>query len=197
LPTVSDQVTINSGHTVTIHNGESGSAGKLIDNGILNFQLTGKLNMGSYNGGNALQIIDYKFHIRGGLKGINLDVNNDLTNKIFSMKLGYEETGYYDGNIGKQEWKSSLDGLTRSYTYSYDGANRILSGVYAGGKPNENYSLENMSYDANGNILSLSRKGKTGTNSWGYIDQLSYVYVGNSNKIKAVNDALLVSNPNV
>lgn len=54
-----------------------------------------------------------------------------------------------------------------------------------------------MSYDLNGNLLSLDRKGKTGTNSYGNIDQLSYVYQANSNKIQAVNDAILLSNPNV
>ncbi len=190
LPTVSDQVTINTGHNVTIQNGESGSAGKLIDNGILTFQLTGKLNMGSYNGGSSLQVIDYSHHIRSGLRGINLDASGNLTNKIFSMRLGYEDANYYDGNIGKQEWKSSIDNLTRSYTYTYDGASRILSGLYAGGKPNENYSLENMSYDANGNILSLWRKGMTQNNTFGYIDRLSYVYGMNSNKLNSVSDAV-------
>jgi len=54
-----------------------------------------------------------------------------------------------------------------------------------------------MSYDANGNILSLSRKGKTGANSWGDIDQLSYVYESNSNKIKKVSDLQGLSNQNV
>jgi RHS repeat-associated protein len=198
LPTIADQVTINTGHTVTIPTGQTMQAGTLFNQGIL--QNFGVLQMGTLAGNNVgrLQTIDYNYHIRGGLRGINLDASGNLTNKLFSMKLGYEDDGnYFDGNIRKQDWKSSLDGLTRSYTYSYDGASRILSGLYGGGKPNENYSLENMSYDANGNILSLSRKGKTGTNSWGYIDQLSYVYQANSNKIQAVNDAVLVSNPNV
>jgi hypothetical protein len=48
-----------------------------------------------------------------------MDASGNLTNKLFSMKLGYEDANYYDGNIGKQEWKSSLDGLTsRSFGFA-------------------------------------------------------------------------------
>ena len=115
------------------------------------------------------------------------------------MKLGYEEgiNGYFDGNISSQTWKTAVDNLIRTYTFAYDGASRILSGAYSGGKAGENYSLENMTYDFNGNIKTLNRKGKIGVNNWGYIDQLSYDYQTNSNKIQAVNDAILLSNPNV
>ena len=44
LPTISDNVTINSGHTVTIPSGQNVSAGSLFDKGTLrNF---GTLNLG-------------------------------------------------------------------------------------------------------------------------------------------------------
>jgi RHS repeat-associated protein len=198
LPANNDNVTINAGQTVTIPSGQSGSAGILNDKGILkNF---GTLSMGKITTSD-LQTVDYSWHIRG-LRGINLDasMNPSLAGgKLFSFKIGYEEGvgGFFDGNIKSQSWISAVDNLTRTYTFDYDIANRILSATFSGGKPNENYSLENMTYDFNGNITSLSRKGKTGANSWGYIDQLSYIYQDNSNKIQAVNDALLVSNPNV
>jgi RHS repeat-associated protein len=189
LPTLSDQVTINTGHTVTIPSGQTMQAGTLFDKGIL--QNFGVLQMGTLIGNvtGTLETVDYSYHIRGSLRGINLDAFGNLTNKLFSMKLGYEDDGnYFDGNIRKQEWKSSIDNLTRSYTYSYDGASRILSGVYSGGKVNENYGLENMSYDANGNIKSLWRKGLTQNNTFDYVDKLSYSYPNNSNKIQAVTD---------
>ncbi|WP_026994859.1 RHS repeat domain-containing protein [Flectobacillus major] len=142
--------------------------------------------------------LDYKYHIRGGLKGINLDANNNLTNSLFSYKLDYEEDGtYYDGNIRNQYWKSNIDGIQRAYQYNYDGASRIIAATYGSTKTGENYALNNVTYDANGNILSLSRNGKISPNSWGDIDQLAYTYNTNSNKIKAVNDALLLNNPNV
>ena len=196
LPTINDVIRINAGHNVTINYGEAGSAGSLFNAGTLNTYGQLKLGVLPLNSvANDLQTIDYSYHIRG-LRGINLDGNNNLTNKLFSMRLDYETAGFYDGNIGKQEWKSSLDNVTRSFGYSYDGANRILGALYDG-NGDENYSLENMSYDKNGNILTLNRKGKTGTNSWGDIDQLSYIYESNSNKIKAVSDLQGLANQNV
>ncbi|MEY4540402.1 MAG: hypothetical protein RLZZ306_2159 [Bacteroidota bacterium] len=193
FPLSNDNVTINTGQTVTIPNGEIASAGTLNDNGTLrNF---GTLNMGKYSTVD-LYVQTIFYHIRGGLRGINLDNSGNLTNSLFSFKLGYEDANFWDGNIGKQEWKSNLDNVTRSFTYDYDGGSRVKSGSYMG-NGTENYSLENMSYDANGNILTLNRKGKTGTNSFGYIDQLSYVYESNSNKIKKVSDTQGLSNQNV
>ncbi|NJR76494.1 MAG: hypothetical protein HC773_28880 [Scytonema sp. CRU_2_7] len=184
LPTANDNVTINIGQTVTIPNGEIGSAGTLNDKGTLkNF---GTLNMGKYNTSD-LYSETFKYHIRGGLLGINLDNASNLTNSLFSFKLGYETEGFWDGNIGKQEWKSSLDNVSRSFTYGYDGASRIKSGIYLG-NGTENYSLNNVNYDFNGNITNLSRNGYKSNNTFGLIDNLGYAYQTNSNKIQAVSD---------
>jgi RHS repeat-associated protein len=187
LPTLSDNVTINTGQTLTIPSGEKAYAGTLNDRGILkNF---GTLDMGKATSAD-LYTQNYKYHIRGGLKGINLDANNNLTNSLFSYKLDYEDDGtYFDGNIRKQTWKSNLDNTTRSYTYSYDGASRILQGSYTSTKANENYALNSVSYDANGNITNLSRNGFKSNNTFGLIDNLNYSYNVNSNKILKVDDA--------
>ena len=92
---------------------------------------------------------------------------------------------------------SVVDNLTRSYLYSYDFFDRILGAAYGGGKPGENYALENMSYDKNGNIKTLGRKGMTaGTpttpTGFGNIDQLTYTYAngGNSNQLLKVDDEI-------
>ena len=186
LPSVADNVTINSGHTVTIPNGQSGSVGVLNDKGILNNY--GTLSMGKFTTGD-LQTVFYSYHIRGGLRGINLDASGNLTNKIFSLKLGYEEGigGYFDNNISSQSWRSSLDNQTRGFTYSYDQASRIKFGLYTG-VGNENYSLNSVTYDLNGNITALSRNGMKAVNSFGLVDNLAYTYQANSNKIQAVTD---------
>ncbi|WP_044172092.1 RHS repeat domain-containing protein [Flectobacillus major] len=136
-----------------------------------------------------LQTLDYKYHIRGGLKGINLDANNNLTNSLFSYKLTYEEDGtYYDGNIRNQYWKSNIDGIQRAYQYNYDGASRITAATYGSTKAGENYALNNVNYDANGNITNLSRNGWKNNNTFGLIDNLNYTYNTNSNKILKVDD---------
>ena len=185
LPSVNDNVTINAGQTITIPSGQSGSAGVLNDKGLLkNF---GTLSMGKITTSD-LQTVDFSYHIRGGLRGINLDNAGNLTNKMFSMKLGYEDSGFFDGNIGKQEWRSNIDNVTRSFTYGYDAASRITQGIYAGGKPNENYSLNAVAYDLNGNITALSRNGLKSNNAFGLIDNLAYTYQANSNKIQKVDD---------
>jgi RHS repeat-associated protein len=185
LPLANDNVTINTGQTITIPNGEIASAGTLNDKGILkNF---GTLNMGKYSTAD-LYNQTFLYHIRGGLRGLNLDASGNLTNSLFSMKLSHEDANFYDGNIGKQEWKSNLDNVTRSFTYNYDGENRILSGIYGSTKAGENYSLNNVSYDLSGNITALSRNGWKANNTFDIVDNLAYTYNPNSNKILKVDD---------
>jgi Domain of unknown function (DUF6443) len=189
-PTLSDQVTINAGHTVTIPSGNFASAGMLNDNGIL--QNNGTLNLGNVNPSTTtLQPLSYSYHIRGGLKGINLDASGNLTNSLFSYRLDYENgtNGYFDGNISKQSWQSNIDGKERDFTYIYDGASRLKSGAYNSTLAGENYALNNVSYDDNGNITNLSRNGLKSDNTFGLIDNLNYTYNTNANKILKVDDA--------
>ncbi len=200
LPKQNDIVTINQGHTVTIPSNGVAFAGQLNDYGLLLMNNPSTLNMGKPRT-TPLQTMDYNYHIRGGLRGINLDANGNIAlanGDLFSLKLSYEDDGaYLNGNIRKQEWASTIDNLTRSYLYSYDFSDRILGAVYGGGKPGENYALENMSYDKNGNIKTLGRKGMTaGTptapTGFGNIDQLTYTYAngGNSNQLLKVDDGI-------
>ena len=196
LPLANDNVTINQGHIVTIPDGKMATAAILNTIGTLkNF---GTLAMGQ-NQSIDLYTQSYKYHIRGGLKGINLDANNNLTNSLFSYKLTYEEDGtYYDGNIRNQYWKSNIDGIQRAFQYNYDGASRITAATYRSTKAGENYALNNVNYDANGNILSLSRNGATNTNytSFGNVDNLTYTYQTNSNKLLKIQDAT-IGNPDL
>jgi YD repeat-containing protein len=141
---------------------------------------------------NGLQTIDYQYHIRGALRGINLDGSqnpnpNTAEGDLFSYKLDYETAGFYDGNIGKQTWNNGT--AQRNYTYNYDAASRLKSAIYTGVN-GEDYSLPNMSYDANGNITNLQRRGKNG-GGFGNIDNLSYSY--NGNRISQITDGVGVS----
>lgn len=193
LPTITDNIIINSGHTVTINAGESGSAGSLFLGGVLNN--FGSLHLGNLapsTGSGTLQTLIFKYHIRGGLKGINLDANNNLTDNLFSYKLDYEDDGtLFDGNIRKQTWKSNIDGKERSFVFDYDGAFRLKSGIYNSKLTGEDYSLNQVDYDFNGNITGLSRSGATNANftNFGNVDNLSYSYQSQSNRLSKIADA--------
>ncbi|MEO1419290.1 MAG: hypothetical protein AAFW00_28815, partial [Bacteroidota bacterium] len=78
------------------------------------------------------------------------------------------------------------------YGFAYDGLNRLKDAQYGSmvsttWSPNDRYSAD-YSYDLNGNILSLNRKGLTATNAYGDIDMLSYSYQGN--QLTSVSDAI-------
>ena len=190
LPTQRDLVNIKAGHTVNIPANFTAFANILKDEGTLTYQAPNSILSFGSGSTTALQILDFKYHIRNGLTGLNLDANNNLTNnRLFSLKLSYENDGvYYDGNIRKQEWISSIDNVNRSYMYSYDESLRLKGGAYSSGKTGENYSLNSVVYDFNGNITALSRNGLKSDNSYGLIDNLAYTYSLNSNKIQEVTD---------
>jgi RHS repeat-associated protein len=140
----------------------------------------------------ALQTIDYSYNIRNGLRCINctndlLTNLNQTQNDLFGMKLDFHETGtLFDGNIHKQSWIKANDNVQRTFTYGYDFSKRLKSATF-GSANNEDFSLPNMSYDKNGNILALARKGKIGSN-FNLLDDLSYSYLGN--KLLKVEDAV-------
>ncbi|TAE38111.1 MAG: DUF4237 domain-containing protein [Runella slithyformis] len=151
-----------------------------------------------------IQTVDYRWHIRGGLRGINLPPTpegglNTVENDLFMLRLEREEDGrFYNGLISKQSWQSPLTsggvpssggtGITRSFTYDYDAVNRFKSANYAG-IGSENYSVNNVSYDQNGNIQTLQRSGLNASNSWGLIDNLSYNYGTAINQLNGISDA--------
>ena len=147
--------------------------------------------------GHYLQNIHYSYNIRGWLKTIN-DPGKDGEN-LFSMALGYdkprtglEATAQYNGNISTMGWKTPDLGEERSYGFCYDALNRLKKAKYSKGNNNqskeEDYSVPAIGYDLNGNIDTLSRKGRVGQEDYDYIDRLKYSYDGN--KLIAVDDAV-------
>ncbi|NVK52505.1 MAG: HNH endonuclease [Flavobacteriaceae bacterium] len=144
-----------------------------------------------------LQEVNYKFNIRGWLKSINQDAKNDL----FSFDLNYNTltpssgTALYNGNISQINWNSlSLDTSTKTYTFYYDALNRIKSAIDNTGEYNLGSLVNPITYDKNGNILTLKRRGAIvpnptkGTSShFGLMDDLTYTY-DNENKLLKVID---------
>jgi RHS repeat-associated protein len=121
----------------------------------------------------ALQAINYGYHIRGQQNCINCRNKQayiDKENDLFGMKLDFEEDKrYFDGNISRQTWKNARIG-NQEYKHFYDGVSRLTKSAYSGGLSGSNYSLDTVRYDPSGNILQLKRH---------VIDNLSYTYNGN------------------
>ncbi|MGD1845243.1 MAG: DUF6443 domain-containing protein [Salibacteraceae bacterium] len=124
--------------------------------------------------------------------------NND-NNDVFGMELTYDQpvngltaAAQHNGNVATATWKSASDGQRKGYGYHYDDFNRLTGAHYAenttlGWNYHINrYSVSNISYDANGNILSLKRQGYLQSGNYGTMDDLQYSYAGN--QLQAVND---------
>jgi len=170
------------------------------------------------NNANFLQSVDYKYNVRGWLTHINnAQLSNDGTtnndaNDYFGMELNYNATAsglgntvQYNGNISAATWKSAGEssGTTgrRAYTYTYDKSDRLKTSAFkmygtSAWDKEANTLNENMTYDHNGNILTLSRarnlrgvSGLTSTSTPETMDNLVYTYAsGSGNKLTKVED---------
>ncbi|WP_298900912.1 RHS repeat-associated core domain-containing protein [uncultured Psychroserpens sp.] len=137
-----------------------------------------------------LQTIDYTYTVRGWLKTIN-DPSN-LGSDLFGFKINYNTTDHggtalYNGNIAETEWKTkNTDHGLKWYSYDYDALNRITGAT----SNSSNYHVNGITYDKNGNIMTLKRNGHTNTlaTTFGVMDDLDYEYETNSNRLKKVTD---------
>ncbi|MBL7832867.1 MAG: hypothetical protein JNK18_02890 [Cyclobacteriaceae bacterium] len=174
-------------------------------------------NLHSTNdGGNYLQSVDLRYNIRGWLTSINNStltndgVTNNDANDLFGMNLSYNQETLdvngnsqplYNGNISaiRWSWNNLKDPQQEKiFKYTYDTWSRLDESYFAA-KNGSTWSgamgayNETMAYDKNGNILSLNRTGKIGSNQ-GNIDMLGYTYTGN--KLINVHDNSLYWNAN-
>jgi RHS repeat-associated protein len=167
--------------------------------------------------GNNLETLTHEYNIRGWLLGINRNFVNDAASNYFGFELGYDKTTsiingttyanpQYNGNIGGTIWKSKGDNEKRMFDYTYDNANRLTGADFnqrfgstwaktdPGNAANKiNFSVSNLTYDANGNILTMKQQGWKPDGS-DVVDDLSYSYVlsGNSNKLLAVTESTAI-----
>ncbi|WP_428231969.1 DUF6443 domain-containing protein [Flavobacterium sp.] len=154
-------------------------------------QLTTK-GIGAKTAQSRLQNIDYKYNIRGWLKNIN-DVNN-LGNKLFAFQINYNATStgqnkLFNGNISQTFWKTAnTDNSLKNYTYTYDNLSRLTQAI-DNSTINQGRYNESLSYDKNGNIMSITRLGNTNAtaSAFGTMDILAYTY-DTGNKLTKVED---------
>ena len=137
-----------------------------------------------------LQEMDFEYNIRGWLTAVN-DPEN-LESDFFAMELGYNDStlvssslgarSFYGGNISSMKWKSDTD-PSKAYAYQYDKANRLTAANYgeSGDWTTDDYDVSGITYDANGNIMTLTRRDDTQI-----LDSLDYDYSGN--RLTSVTD---------
>lgn len=187
-------------------NVDNAAADQLIDS--LQYNELGQLRVKYL--GNKVDSVVFDYNLRGWIIGINKSYVAGTANHFFGMELGFDKTTsaaagntylapQYTGNIAGIAWKSAGAGINRKYDFTYDYVNRLATAAYlqntsgtSWDKNQIDFSVSNLGYDANGNILSMNQNGfKVGGSS--AIDSLVYTYQANSNKLSQVND--LANNP--
>src|SRR5690606_34279407 len=117
------------------------------------------------------------------------------------LKLNYERTDQisqgkplYNGNVNSILWRTKADNINRGYFYDYDYLNRLTKAQlmhYSAGwtmafVKTDSYN-EALTYDKNGNILTLNRTGEFINGQPIEIDDLTYTYT--ANQLQSVTDA--------
>src|SRR5690606_38351715 len=165
----------------------------------LDYDFLGKVKVKKIGGtdisaNNSLQEVDYKYNIRGWLTDIN-DVNNSNNNEdLFNYKIDYTRRNFisqvkanYNGNISSVYWRTLSDNVLKTYVYKYDHLSRlILATDYASRKPTKKF-MEELTYDKNGNMITLNRTGALIDQQINKIDELTYTYA--DNKLIKIQDA--------
>jgi RHS repeat-associated protein len=146
------------------------------------------------------ETLNYDYNIRGWLLNINKQFVDDAANTAnwFGQALSYDAgftVNQYNGNIAGIRWKSRGDNTIRAYGYAYDNASRLTTADFtqqntAGAQwtqDQKDFSVKDLSYDANGNIMSMKQRGMNGTQIQ-TLDSLKYGYVTGTNKLAFVTD---------
>ncbi len=145
------------------------------------------------------QHVDFDYNIRGWLTRINnADLSSDDSNApkdYFGLELGYNNDlgvgtfkPQFNGNISASKWSANLGLVSidqpsqRAFTYEYDPMNRFKKSnfsvmIFGGWAPTNAY-VEDVSYDLNGNILTLNRSDENAS----FMDRLFYNYGEGENK---------------
>uniref|UniRef100_UPI0025B88BA8 RHS repeat domain-containing protein n=1 Tax=Bacteroides sp. UBA939 TaxID=1946092 RepID=UPI0025B88BA8 len=143
----------------------------------------------SQRNGNASLKSTYTYNVRSWMKSIS--------STLFTQTLYYNDaygsnTPRYNGNISAMSWKLSNESKTRGYRFTYDNLSRLTAAGYLeNGSVNSNFNTT-YTYDKHGNMTGLTRRGNTGTSTYGIIDNLTMTYAGNQ-LIKAEDSGASVS----
>lgn len=172
------------------------------------------------NGGTELESLTYSFNIHNQLTGINKDYalkTPGLYSKwghFFGMYLGFDNKDnvfarpLLNGQVTGILWSTQGDDAQRKYDYTYDNAGRLTNAdfkekehtgdVWAANKMDFSVGgyTGKITYDLNGNLLSMLQKGVLPGAAPLTVDDLRYTYNAYSNKLKTVADLMTATSSN-
>lgn len=175
---------------------------------------TKHLAPGTGSGGADLESLNYSYNIHNNITGINKDyalktpgVYNKWSN-YFGMYLGYDNrdgvfaAAKLNGLVTGILWNTQGDDAQRKYDYEYDNAGRLTMAIFnekqlpanTWDNTKMNFSVTGNSgglitYDLNGNLLSMVQKGVLPGNTTPVnVDNLTYTYANLSNRLLKVVD---------
>lgn len=156
--------------------------------------------------GDGAEVQNYTYNIRGQLIGINeadlYTTSSALNNKTYLSSISYDagfDSKRFDGAISGYIWRTPST-PQMAYGYSYDNAARMTHAEFSEltgsgptwNKTNADYTVSNITYDANGNMLTMNQKGINSSSGYSDIDVLSYSYDA-GNQLTKVTDAGVAS----
>ena len=150
-------------------------------------QLNGKVVLASYAYDELGQTATKAIHNGLETESYAYDMTgrtNAVTSPSFSYALDYEQSAVagavprLDGNVSAMRWGSTAS-TDKAYAYAYDRVGQLQSADYkllSGGvwSSSANYQEGGLTYDLNGNILSVQRTDGNGEN----LHELTYTYDG-------------------
>ncbi|MCM1078563.1 MAG: DUF6443 domain-containing protein [Bacteroidales bacterium] len=130
--------------------------------------------------GNGAHTASYGYDLHGWTTSVAGDA--------FTESLGYASgaSPCYNGSISSMEWMNADDRLARSYSFKYDGLNRLSDATYDDAGGGKNHYNETVSYNANGSPVTIKRNGRNDSGSYTAIDDLKLSYTGP--RLRAVTD---------
>lgn len=124
----------------------------------------------------------YRYNVRSWLRGIQSPgLDEELMYTYYEVNEGYN---YHTGNLATMEFSLPNSPERHHVEYSYDRLGRLADSKFyineEGYIPTDwNYGVLIPSYDLNGNITKLVRKGRKDDGTFGLIDDLELKYMGN------------------
>lgn len=172
------------------------------------------------SGKDELEALNYSYNLHNNITGINKDYAlktagvYDKWNNFFGLYLEYDNkdgvfaSANLNGQVAGLLWNTQGDDAQRKYDYTYDNAGRLVNalfkerGITADSWSNlkMDFSVSGVggkiTYDLNGNLISMLQKGVIPGQAPVAIDDLSYSYGQYSNKLLKVTDNTTIGSSN-